>query len=262
MTPQLEQLLRSILSQPTAPFRERHVIRVVSEALSAAKVPFFSDPVGNIIVGVRSKAEYLKCIQTNSSEPLRIFVAHMDHPGFHGVSWQSQDLLSVKWHGGSPTQHLTGAKVWLASELGWVGTGIMTAGKLIASGRAIDTATIRVDAQIISQGHNPKNLYGGFSFRAPVWEEAGILYTKAADDLVGTFAIVCLAIELWKKKPRKAIPFLGILTRAEEVGFIGAVGHFELGWLNKARRPFFMVSLETSRTLPGAEIGKGPVIRL
>ncbi|MGZ3709832.1 MAG: hypothetical protein ACXVBC_13005, partial [Bdellovibrionota bacterium] len=37
--------------------------------------------------------------------------------------------------------------------------------------------------------------------------------------------------------------------------------HFEEGWLQKAKRSVVCVSLETSRTLPGAEIGKGPVVR-
>src|SRR5262249_14112773 len=66
--------------------------------------------------------------------------------------------------------------------------------------------------------------------------------------------------DIWKSKKKQ--PFIGLLTRAEEVGFIGAIGHFELGWVQKALRPVICVSLETSRALPGAEIGKGPVVRL
>ena len=57
------------------------------------------------------------------------------------------------------------------------------------------------------------------------------------------------------------MPFLGLLTRAEEVGFVGAVRHLELGWIKNARRPVICISLEASRNLPGAEIGKGPVVR-
>jgi len=53
-----------------------------------------------------------------------------------------------------------------------------------------------------------------------------------------------------------------LLTRAEEVGFIGAIAHFKLGWLDKATRPVVCISLEASRTLPGAVVGKGPVVRL
>ena len=35
-----------------------------------------------------------------------------------------------------------------------------------------------------------------------------------------------------------------------------------MGWHKQARRPILCVSLEASRTLPGAAIGKGPVVRL
>jgi len=86
------------------------------------------------------------------------------------------------------------------------------------------------------------------------------LYTRAADDLVGVFAIVSTAIDLHRRNA--GAPFIGLLTRAEEVGFVGAVQHFELGWLAAAKRPLVCVSLEASRTLPGARVGKGPVVRL
>jgi endoglucanase len=102
-----------------------------------------------------------------------------------------------------------------------------------------------------------------------VWQEERRLYTKAADDLVGCFAIVSTALDLFSggkkkgsKKKAKNTNFLGLLTRAEEVGFIGAIAHFDLGWLKGSKRTLMAVSLETSRTLPGAEIGKGPVVRL
>src|SRR5215216_4578530 len=102
------ELLDKILSQPTAPFREGHVISTISQELRVNDVPHFLDPVGNIVVGVNSKAQYLKMTRTRTPEPVRVYVAHMDHPGFHGVEWKSKSAreLLVKWHGGSPTQHL------------------------------------------------------------------------------------------------------------------------------------------------------------
>ena len=257
-----EELLKTILSQPSAPFREKHVIKVILDTLAKAKVPHFQDPVGNIVVGVSSKKDYLKLIKTSSKEPVRIFVAHMDHPGFHGVSWKSPSLLEFKWHGGSPTQHLEGAKVWLADQNGWAGEGTMHDVTMHASGRAVESGMIKITqtTREISEKQKATDFYGGVSFRAPYWQEGDLLYTKAADDLVGAFATLSVALDLFKKS--KKHPFIALLTRAEEVGFIGAIGHFELGWLKNPKRPLMCVSLETSRTLPGAEIGKGPVVRL
>jgi len=260
-------LLQDILSQPTAPFREGHIISRVTQALEEASVPFFLDPVGNVVVGVSSHSHYLKLVKKKTEEPLRIFIAHMDHPGFHGVQWVSPTELEIKWHGGSPTQHLEGAKVWLADETAWMGHGKLRGASLLSTGKAIDRAIVQFENDQLNKKYPSSSstqcLFGGFQFLAPVWQEGEMIYTKAADDLVGAFAITSLAIDSWKKH-RKVTdsPFLGLLTRAEEVGFIGAIGHFELRWLEKAKRPIVCVSLETSRTLPGAEIGKGPVIRL
>lgn len=255
-------LLLSILSQPSAPFREGHVIARISKALDEARVPYFADPIGNLVLGASGQKSYLAMLREKTSEPLRIFIAHMDHPGFHGTAWKSATALEVKWHGGSPTQLIEGAKVWLADRSRALGYGKFSSVEMIPSGRAIKSGTITVAASLKTMNPDATKVYGGFGFREPVWQEDELLYTKAADDLVGSFAIVSLAIEHFKNRKKKAPPFLGLLTRAEEVGFIGAIGHFELGWLDGARRPILGVSLETSRTLPGADIGKGPVVRL
>lgn len=254
------QLLLDILAQPTAPFREEHVIATVSRALEEAKVPFFADPVGNLVVGAGSHKEYLRLAREKSAEPLRVFIAHMDHPGFHGVEWLGAHRLEARWHGGAPVKHLAGARVWLADNNGWAGSGTLAKVRLTASKRTIDTAEVRLDTPLALPA---KTLYGGFQFRAPVWRRGRRLYTKAADDLVGVFAIVAMAREIFRRRAARP-PFLGLLTRAEEVGFIGAIGHFELGWLDQSRgrRPVVCVSLEASRTLPGAAVGKGPVVRL
>lgn len=268
--------LREILSEPSAPFREAHVINRITATLAAGGVPFFIDPIGNVVVGAASAADFKKILKqkppqnTNkkSVEPLRLFIAHMDHPGFHGANWKSPTELEILWHGGSPTADLVGAKVWLASRQGWEGEGHFSSVQLIPGGKAIERGVVKVPASLSAKFPGLKGapkIYGGFGFRAPVWDDGRKIYTKAADDLVGSFAIVSLALDLLstRGKKRTAPPsFLGLLTRAEEVGFIGAIGHFELGWLKAAKRPVICVSLETSRQLPGAEIGKGPVVRL
>lgn len=249
--------LAKILDQPTSPFREGHVLRACEEILRTEKIPHFRDPAGNLVVGAGSKAEYRKRATAKSTEPLRIFIAHTDHPGFHGVEWVAPDRLAFKWHGGSPTAHLEGGKVWLADADGFVGEGRVEEFEMMAHGKAIDRGVIRV--KDLRRPAKAADLFGGFGFRANHWREGDLLYAKAADDLIGVHAILETAIAL---KKTKGAPFIGLLTRAEEVGFIGAIAHFELGWLKGAKRKRLAVSLETSRTLLGAEIGKGPVVRL
>lgn len=255
------ELLTTLLAQPTAPFREEHVSATVMSILIDHGVPFCDDPHGNLIVGAASHDAYKKLLRARSTDPLRVFIAHMDHPGFHGVSWTSARTLKIKWHGGSPVKHLNGARVWLASERGVISSGVLRKVRLHAHGFAIDTAEVQITAaDLPSPRPAATALYGGFQFRAPVWQQGKLIYTKAADDLIGVFCIVATAIALKRKKA--AAPFIGLLTRAEEVGFIGTLAHFELGWLQQALRPLVCVSLEASRTLPGVLVGKGPVVRL
>jgi len=274
-------LLETLLSTPTAPFREDQIQALVEDTLLEAGVPFFEDPYGNIVIGAKSKVEYLKALSKKSTEPARLIIAHMDHPGFHGLEWLSPTELKIEWHGGSPVKHVEGAKVWLSVDgaHGYADSGLLQDVVIAKLGKAIETATVRFDESSLYAhfAGKPKSIYGGFQFRAPYFEENGCYYTKAADDLVGCFAILTVMRELYGKstgnaKPRsrkndaklnqKVGPTFGLLTRAEEVGFIGAIEHFELGWYQKTKREVIAVSLETSRTLPGADIGKGPVVRL
>jgi putative aminopeptidase FrvX len=256
------QLLKEILQQPSAPFREQHVVRCVSQHLEKAGVPFFFDPVGNLVIGVKSGQEYKRLLRKKSKDPVRVFIAHMDHPGFHGVSWVSKNRLQIKWHGGSPVKHLAGAKVWLASDDKLLTEGRLAKIRLLESKLAIDTAEVRLNHSDNELNRlSAKSIYGGFAFRSHYWTSGKRLYTRAADDLVGVFTIVSTAIDVFKRGKSNQT-FLGILTRAEEVGFVGAVRHLQTGWLQESKRPVVCVSLEASRTLPNAHVGKGPVVRL
>ena len=256
------ELLKEILQQPAAPFREFHVAQCVSKHLHLENIPHFYDPIGNLVIGIGSKADYLRLLEKRNKEPVRVFIAHMDHPGFHGTRWLSKNSMAIKWHGGSPAKHLAGAKVWLADESGLVTEGQLSNISLLKSKLAIDTAVVRFkNLPDIIRNTKASELFGGFSFRSHSWIRGKRLYTRAADDLVGVFSIVTTAIDLFRQH-RNNNCFIGLLTRAEEVGFVGAVKHLELGWIRTATRPVVCVSLEASRHLPGARIGKGPVVRL
>lgn len=257
------EMLLGLLSQPTAPFREFHVARFAEDFLTREGIPHFRDRHGNILVGAEDQVQYKHLLAVTSQQPVRLFIAHMDHPGFHGVGWRGRTLLT-KWYGGSPVRHLNGAKVWVADESGIVARGRLTESSLAYHGRALQSAAVAFSNRNSFTGRLPRaaSLFGGFAFRAPVWRAGQRLYTKAADDLIGVFAILHTARALHRSRRRSAPPFLGLLTRGEEVGFVGAIGHLDLGWWRGARRPILVVSLEASRALPGAEVGGGPIVRL
>jgi len=251
--------LLSLLQLPTAPFREGAIVRYAKNYCECAGLPYFTDHVGNLVVGVADAKSYRRRVSSTTREPLRVFIAHMDHPGFHGVRWVSPSRLAIRWHGGSPIRHVHGARVWLADDRGDIGFGRLAKVSLHSAGYSITTAEVVTDDRDLSE-RPATDLFGGFAFRAPVWQSGKRIYTKAADDLGGVFAVLETARAL--KSKREINSFIGLLTRAEEVGFVGAIAHFDREPYKNARRPVLCISLETSRTLPGAIIGKGPVVRL
>jgi len=80
---------------------------------------------------------------------------------------------------------------------------------------------------------------------------------RALDDLAGCGSILMALAIFARERPPGDV--YGIFTRAEEVGLLGARLLAEAGTLPPET---LVVSLESSRTLPGAEIGGGPVIRV
>ena len=83
------------------------------------------------------------------------------------------------------------------------------------------------------------------------------IHSRACDDLLGCAEIICLFQEL--EAARANVHCLGIFTRAEEVGFWGAIQLARSGLLPKDITVF---SVETSTPRGGAEIGRGPIVRV
>lgn len=179
--------LVDLFSVPTAPFREQQIRAFAANRLARWNVPCFDDPSGNLVIGVTNEREYRQRLRSRDKEPVRLFIAHMDHPGFHGVKWRSRDLLEIKWYGGSPVKHLAGAKVWLSAGDGYLGEGKLTKPELHPKGYCITRARVRILDTALSKDLRARDIYGGFAFRAPAWKQGQRIYSKAADDLVGVF---------------------------------------------------------------------------
>ena len=254
------QRLRELLAQPTAPYREGAVRAWAVERLASAGVPCCDDPDGNLVVGADSLAGYRRALARRDDGAAVVLVAHMDHPGFHGVRWVAAQQLAVRWHGGGPVRHLDGARVWLSIDGVRELQGVMREPQPARHGHGLRSAVVEL-AEAPQPRPAARRFYGGLAFRAPNWRAGHRLYTRVADDLTGVFAIVESAITARRRRPGAPALF-GLLTRAEEVGFVGMLAHLEAGWLQRARRPLLCVSLEASRHGPGARLGGGPVVRL
>ena len=97
----------------------------------------------------------------------------------------------------------------------------------------------------------PEGAFGYWGL-TPVAFDDDHIRTKGADNLASCAAILAVMDRLNREKANA--DFWGVFTRAEEVGLLGA------GGIVRARsvpRRVPIIVLETSKALPGAEIGGG-----
>ena len=86
----------------------------------------------------------------------------------------------------------------------------------------------------------------------------GRIHSRACDDLIGCAVIVATLQTV--SQAGFAGECYGLFTRAEEVGFAGAIEMAKSGWLRDAG--ITVISLETSAERPPAAMGAGPIIRV
>ena len=83
------------------------------------------------------------------------------------------------------------------------------------------------------------------------------LYSRACDDLIGCATIIAALRILSERNFDRSVA--GVFTRAEEVGFIGAI-HLAKSKLLPSEAT--IVSLETSKEISPAKMGQGAIIRV
>ena len=193
----LLEIAESIMSQPTAPFREDAVRSKIIDLIAKLKnVTVEQDAFGNVI------ARY----QKGASTPQFAFVAHMDHPGY----------VDGEFLGGLPERY--------------------------------------------RQPPPSTRQFGSFAMLdLPAFEVRDErIYSRACDDLIGCTAIVAALVDL--STNQRAGACLGVFTRAEEVGFVGAIQLAKAGIVD---RDVVMISLEASDQNAGtAKMGEGVVVRV
>lgn len=227
-----------LMRQPAAPYHEEGVWSQVEAVCREHGLACESDRWGNRLARLANAPK---------QRPL-VLAAHMDHPGFEIV------------------QRLGPAR-WLARFLGWVGDEYFREGvKLRLMPGAIPARLGRragkeKEFEIIAG--DGKRQIGRVVPRFAVWEledfavRRGLIHGRSCDDLIGVSSILATLIELQRRRAK--VHVIGLITRAEEVGFQGAL----LAVAAKALpKDALMVSLETSRELPPVRMGAGVIVRV
>jgi len=233
------ELLRDLCSLPTAAFLEDAVLAFVDAwARRRKNLHLDVDKFGNRLITTRGKG------------PRMVFVAHADHPAF--ASGDTVDgRLHAEFRGGV---HVDCCRRGTKVRFGDVVTRVRDA--------VGDEAGRLVSATFdVPRGkHVARGMPGMFDFgRTPARLTRTRLVSRACDDLAGLAA--CLAaLDRLRSRPRA--PCGVLVTRAEEVGFIGAIAAVKAGKKGLLRKDDRVISIETSAIQPAAPIGGGCVLRV
>jgi endoglucanase len=252
--------LMEVTAIPTAAGREGRVIAWVRDWLDARPdLAWRADRHGNI--EIRSA----NVEPTPDDAPL-YFTAHLDHPAFVVRRALGNDGALVEFRGGVMAEYFEDARVVVHPD----GDGpervpgvlvTKVEGPDVDEGSAFPVYEMRFDTPAaVSVG----DVATWELPRPEVVEDefGGILHTDGCDDLAAVAGALCALEEL--RRARRAGEAIGdvrvLLTRAEEIGFIGCIGVCRDGFLPRKSK---VIALENSRSFPhDSPIHGGPIVRV
>lgn len=253
-------LLVDITSTPTAAGREHRVIEKI-DAWLAGK-PGLSrrdDPHGNIEIALDPDAG-----PAFRPGPPVYFTAHMDHPAFVVERVVGPATLELAFRGGVMDDYFPGARivVHLADRSSVAGV-ITGRGDLSTPDKSwfcdLDEASRPIAVGDFATWELPPARIAEEDL--PTGERGDMLRTNACDDLAALVAALVAIDRLraLRDSGESVHDTRVLLTRAEEIGFIGAIGASRDGFMPSGAR---IIALENSRSFEDSPIGGGPIVRV
>jgi endoglucanase len=235
-------ILRRIASPPTAPYHEWAVLDAIREELGRGGISTRTDVFGQIHARVSAGV----------AKRALVYAAHTDHPAFEVIEASGRSG-KVRVLGGF-RQRLFPSDVAVTVHDDSGATSVPArltepVNEVVPLHNSVTVCRIRAEAPLAVGQFAVLDLPA-----AEVAEDE--VRMRAADDLAGCALIVCVLLAL--RDVRAPHDVHAIFTRAEETGLYGARLAAEDGILP---RDAYVVSVEASRALPGAEAGRGIVIR-
>jgi len=234
--PLLIEFAERLMRHPAIACHEQAVRDEVETICREHQLRLRRDAFGNVLVALKTSPRLRPVVLS----------AHMDHPGFEIVRRfpKTNGRWQARFRGGVPESYfLTGTRLRLVP-----GSGRARLGQRISAPRK----AYRIDSD------TSVPLDPAFA----VWDlpafgvRNGRIYGRACDDLIGVAAILAVMAEL--RRTRARVNVIGAITRAEEVGFLGALA---LAAKRTLPKNSLVISLETSRELPGVTMGQGVILR-
>ena len=236
--------LMQVTALPTASGNERHVIDWIS-AWTAARPDLrqYRDHAGNLILERTTPPDQ------SSRRPLYI-TAHLDHPAFVIERVVGERVLEASFRGGVNEPYFANARLRVFSVDATQRLGTIVKHE---RGEPFPTCTLHLDEPCTT-------IRTGDIARWDLPDPAidgDLIHTHACDDLSAVAAALA-ALERLRSRPDAAHVRL-LFTRAEEIGFIGAIAACKLGTIDTNAR---VIALENSRSFAESPIGAGPIVRV
>ena len=243
--------LLQVTQIPTAAGREGRVIEWVRAWVSERPdLKLREDPSGNLEIRLAGEAP-------SSAAPV-YFTAHLDHPAFVVERVISPSTVQLAFRGGVMDDYFREARVVIHTREGARHAATLTGqtdptSPLFKSYLAeLDRATDGITTADIATWDLPEACI-----------RDGILYTHACDDLAALAAALAAFDVLREERGRgqepPPQPVRLLFTRAEEIGFVGAIAACREGTMPRNAR---VIALENSRSFDDSPIGGGPIVRV
>lgn len=235
---QSKKIISEFVSIPTASFHEHKVIGRALKFCLKNGFKLKQDESGNILIRYK---------KGRALQPV-ILMAHMDHPGFEVLKAAGRKA-EVGIMGGVNLNHFKKAKIVVSTPRGLVKGRII--GKTGRRWMGKPVFKVRLSHEVNKGDFGYYDLPG-------IRFKGGEIHTKSADNLAGVALLLDLLLRL--KKGRAHVDVTVLLTRAEEVGFIGCISVVDRETLKKDI-PIIVVEASSAKA-GGVRINGGPVIRV
>jgi len=239
---------------PTAAGREERVVAWVERWVGErADLTLERDEAGNLLIG-RSGAGQARA--AGGTGPI-LFTAHLDHPAFVIERVESERCVRTTFRGGALEPYFSDGRVrvLLAGGDEAHGTIESTTAPNAAEGRPLRECVIALDEP--APGARQGDI-AVWDLPAPTIED-DVLRAPVCDDLAAMVAALAALDALRQRDDAAGRDVRILLTRAEEVGFVGAIAACRLGTIPAGSR---VIALENSRSFHDSPIGAGPIVRV
>jgi endoglucanase len=246
-----ERWLREVTMIPTAAAREHRVIAWVERWVAArSDLRLRRDSGGNLIITRRRTG------RGGRSRPVFV-TAHLDHPAFVLRRVIDDGHVEMEFRGGVHDPYFDEAPIEIHPAEGPMRRATIVELRPKAKPFKRVVAKLARGGRAGGTGLAPGDV-GRWALRGPLPRVTrGIFHTHACDDLAAVAAALA-TLDRLRRKPSAA--HVGVLlTRAEEIGFVGTLHVCAARSVPASAR---LICLENSRSFPDSPIGAGPILRV